>query len=67
MDNTEHHRRAIELEAVVASNAREFALSNANLVGPEMGQIFADALQRSLSSSRDTQGRSSREFAALWK
>ena len=42
--DTEHHRKETEREAVITSNAREFALSNAQLTGVEMGDIFAQAL-----------------------
>jgi len=42
--DTEHHRKRSELEAVIATNAREFALSNASLSGAEMGRIFASML-----------------------
>ncbi len=42
--DTQHHIRQNELAAVIANQAREFALGNANLTGNEMASIFLRAI-----------------------
>jgi hypothetical protein len=42
--DTRHHRVDGERDAVIVNRAREFTLSNANLVGSEMAALFLKAM-----------------------